>query len=67
MVAWTKSVPSETEKTGSKDVREVELTGLDDRLYLTDERERERDPKMAPRSWVCNAIEIEDLGRKAGL
>lgn len=42
MAAWTKSVPSETEKTGSKDVCEVELTGLDDRLYMTDERERER-------------------------
>lgn len=42
MVAWTKSVPSETEEAGSEDVCEVELTGLQDRLYLTDERERAR-------------------------
>lgn len=65
MVTWTKSVPSETEEAGSEDVCEVELTGLHDRLYLTDERER--DLKMAPRSWVCDAIEIGDLGRKAAL
>lgn len=65
-MAWTKTVSLEMEKRGLKDIYEVELTGLDDRLYLRDEKAR-GNPRMAPRSWVCDAIEIGDIERKAGL